>query len=384
MQLEKNKSRWLRRWWMDTIAQQQHNHEQEKENRRSDSVNIHGAKAFTPEGAKFTTNETGRIAFARAETPKRSYQLSEKLSPKQQLSEALQGYRARVNGWQVELSNKSPMQLSIPSSPDRNNKRPSPFNNSGVPDTYADERPRKRIKRERSSEVSSPVPQEQHEPTAPELKENVQKVLATAGVSPDSIIRLINNEEERSEIIKQTGFSNNYIMKLQRKVLRSAAGLQLKNPDVYTIGDAEVHVLFDSNNTPLFIKKELCELLSMKGTTFSYWKKKSNVEELDTSQDFRLMDQCRTIFGGRSTYTLYTVDATLAILTRMESSRQRGIFRATALQELIDIARSYGEKMDSEVSDDTEDEEEEEEALPRRPATSVAVKAEKAATPANC
>lgn len=52
-------------------------------------------------------------------------------------------------------------------------------------------------------------------------------------------------------------------------------------------------------------------------------------------------DQCRGIFGGRSTYTLYTVDATLAILTRMEASRQKGVFRASALQQLIDLARYY-------------------------------------------
>jgi len=133
-------------------------------------------------------------------------------------------------------------------------------------------------------------------------------------------------------------------MKLQRKVLRSASALQLRSPDVHEIGDTVVHVLFDSNNSALFIKKELCELLSMKGTTFSYWKKKSNVEELDTSQDFRLMDQCRSIFGGRSTYTLYTVEATLTILTRMESSRQKGIFRATALQQLIQLAQHYADE----------------------------------------
>jgi len=210
-------------------------------------------------------------------------------------------------------------------------------------------------------------------PPSVDLKENVQKVLATAGVSPDSIIKLINNEEDRTEIIKQTGFSNNYIMKLQRKVLRSASALQLKNPDVHMVGDSEVHVLFDNNNTALFIKKELCELLSMKGTTFSYWKKKSGVEELDTSQDFRLMDQCRSIFGGRSTYTLYTVEATLTILTRMESSRQKGIFRATALNQLIEIARLYvPSRAEDEIFAD------------QKPATSVAIKAEKAALPANC
>jgi len=371
MQLEKNKSRWLRRWWLETIGQTQQEHEKENtfnnNNKRDDNIQL--SPTHFAEGGKIIKthgeNNNGRIVFSRSELPKRSLYIS----PKQQLSEALQGCRARVKAEMEELNCRK-MEMSPPS-PSRNNKRPSPSSTAeGGTELYADERPRKRIKRQTLFHPSSELPAP--ESSSPELKENVQKVLATAGVSPDSIIRLINNEEDRTEIIKQTGFSNNYIMKLQRKVLRSASGLQLRNPDVYQIGDAQVHVLFDSNNTALFIKKELCELLSMKGTTFSYWKKKSNVEELDTSQDFRLMDQCRSIFGGRSTYTLYAVDATLAILSRMESSRQRGIFRATALQQLLQIARSYVNG------------EEEEELTFHKPPTSMAVKAEKAASPACC
>jgi len=67
----------------------------------------------------------------------------------------------------------------------------------------------------------------------------------------------------------------------------------------------------------------------------------------------------------------------LAILTRMESSRQKGIFRATALQQLLQIARSY-------VNEEMEMEEAEEELALLKPPTSVAVKAERAATPASC
>eukprot|EP01087_Luapelamoeba_hula_P010777 TRINITY_DN2869_c0_g1_i2.p1 TRINITY_DN2869_c0_g1~~TRINITY_DN2869_c0_g1_i2.p1 ORF type:complete len:394 (-),score=68.30 TRINITY_DN2869_c0_g1_i2:266-1447(-) len=232
----------------------------------------------------------------------------------------------------------------------RGTKRPSPMSALRPVKEEAlehDEQPRKRVKHAEHPHGTFAIKQEKQEEaedaeeSAADLEDNVQRVLATAGVSPDSIIKLINNEEERTAVIRATGFSNNYIMKLQRRVLRSASALQLRHPDLYTISNTEIHVLFDSNDKALFIKKELCELLGMKGTTFSYWKKKSNVEEIDTSKDFRLMDQCRSIFGGRSTYTLYSVDATLAILTKMEASRQKGFYRSVALTELIALTRRY-------------------------------------------
>eukprot|EP01089_Gocevia_fonbrunei_P004522 TRINITY_DN1454_c0_g1_i2.p2 TRINITY_DN1454_c0_g1~~TRINITY_DN1454_c0_g1_i2.p2 ORF type:complete len:317 (-),score=39.83 TRINITY_DN1454_c0_g1_i2:1441-2391(-) len=121
---------------------------------------------------------------------------------------------------------------------------------------YVDVKP---IKREKSAHVEV----------------TVKEVLAKTGVSAESIINLINNKEERSSVLEQTGFSNNYIMKLQRKVLRSSKVLQLKDPNVHMINSTSVHVLFDRDLKPLFIKKELCQVLDMKGTTFSYWKKKS-------------------------------------------------------------------------------------------------------------
>jgi len=66
-------------------------------------------------------------------------------------------------------------------------------------------------------------------------------------------------------------------------------------------------------------------------------------------------------------------------LTRMESSRQKGIFRATALQQLIKIAQGYM----AEPSEEDEEEEGSEEQTPLA-AKAVVVKSEKAATPANC
>jgi hypothetical protein len=78
-------------------------------------------------------------------------------------------------------------------------------------------------------------------------------------------------------------------MNFFRQVDSLSLVLQLPPPDEHRVGEFLVHVLFNSSGTPLFIKKELCQILNMKGTTFSYWKKKAGVSEMDTSQDFRLM-----------------------------------------------------------------------------------------------
>jgi len=172
------------------------------------------------------------------------------------------------------------------------------------------------------------------------VEQSVKQALATAGVSPESIVRLISNVDDKNEVIEKTGFSNNYLMKLQRKVLRSSQALRLRSPDVLIIDNVTVHVLFDSNNTPLFINKELCELLAMKGTTFAYWKKKSNVEETDTASDFRLMDQCRSIFGGRSTYNLVSAQALAKILHYIETSRQKNA-SFESLQKIADFVAYY-------------------------------------------
>jgi hypothetical protein len=189
------------------------------------------------------------------------------------------------------------------------------------------------------------------------VERNVVEALSTAGVSAERIVELILSEdkEQREGIIRGTGLSKNYIMKLQRRALRTSAHLQLPSPLAHSFRSGLVlHVLFDSHDRALFIKKELCRLLNMKGTTFSYWKKKAGVRRLpltppplphhtrdrsrrkaltvrvracvravqvsdiDTSQDFRLMDKCRSIFGGRSTYTLYSAEQMLTILQCMQ------------------------------------------------------------------
>jgi hypothetical protein len=171
----------------------------------------------------------------------------------------------------------------------------------------------------------------------------VMEALSTSGVTPESIVNLIvlNDKDTREAVLKETGFSTNYIMKLQRRVLHSSAELQLPTPVVHNFGPSglNLHVLFDSRGTPLFMKKELCAILGMKGTTFSYWKKKSGVEDTDTSKDFRLMDVCRTLFGGRATYTLYSPQSTLTILAEMETSRQKNTF--TNLPQLKYLVVTY-------------------------------------------
>jgi hypothetical protein len=112
------------------------------------------------------------------------------------------------------------------------------------------------------------------------IEKPVLDALTASGISPESIVNLIiqNDKESRDKVIRETGFSTNYIMKLQRRVLHSSSQLQLPRPVRHSFGPgADLHVLFDWVGGPLFMKKELCTILGMKGTTFSYWKKKSNV-----------------------------------------------------------------------------------------------------------
>jgi len=87
------------------------------------------------------------------------------------------------------------------------------------------------------------------------------------------------------------------------------------------------------------MKKELCEIICIRGTTFSYWKRKAGIEDTDTSKDFRLMDVCRTLFGGRATFSLYYPQGVFAILTEMENSRQKSVF--PGLVQLKHIVLSY-------------------------------------------
>eukprot|EP00005_Dracoamoeba_jomungandri_P004995 CAMPEP_0174257134 /NCGR_PEP_ID=MMETSP0439-20130205/6301_1 /TAXON_ID=0 /ORGANISM="Stereomyxa ramosa, Strain Chinc5" /LENGTH=137 /DNA_ID=CAMNT_0015340075 /DNA_START=565 /DNA_END=978 /DNA_ORIENTATION=- len=137
-------------------------------------------------------------------------------------------------------------------------------------------------------------------------------------------------------------------MKLQRKALHASKALQLPSPDVHVVEGKYIHVIFDKDDNPLFIKKQMCTLLDMKGTTFSYWKKKSGVEEIDTSLDFRLMDTCRKIYGGRATYTLYSAQSAHLILEAMVNSRQKGICESKPLRKLMKIVAKYPHGQDQE------------------------------------
>jgi len=71
MQLEKNKSRWLRRWWMETIGSANQGSEQQNE-KENTNVNgwmndVHGGGYDKQYGDKNgMKNEHGRIVFSRA------------------------------------------------------------------------------------------------------------------------------------------------------------------------------------------------------------------------------------------------------------------------------------------------------------------------------
>jgi hypothetical protein len=75
----------------------------------------------------------------------------------------------------------------------------------------------------------------------------------------------------------------------------------------------------------------------------SYWKGKTNIEEIDTSSDFRLMNQCRNIFGGRSTYALYKVKDVIKMLKNLKKSRQINTdnCRNEIITQLIKIIKSH-------------------------------------------
>ncbi len=253
----------------------------------------------------------------------------------------------------------SPINVVPPASPEGQEQEPqlecsSAQQQAGEP--YEEMEPHlKRSKTEPELQPAYAIPNATHNPqmttiTAPtprgEVSINIEKqvldALQASGVSPEAIVNLIvqNDKGSRDQVIKDTGFSTNYIMKLQRKVLHSSSQLQLPPPVVHSFRPGmDLHVMFDSTGQPLFMKKELCQILGMKGTTFSYWKKKSSVEDTDTSKDFRLMDICRTLFGGRATYTLYSPESTMTILNEMEASRQKNSF--TNLSQLKYVVLKY-------------------------------------------
>jgi hypothetical protein len=143
------------------------------------------------------------------------------------------------------------------------------------------------------------------------------------GLDEQIVRKMLLNEKTKEDVQREKGFSSNYIMTLQRKLLEEREDLQLRAPEKHKLGNHDIHVLFSSTDEALFIRKELFTALSMSGTSFSYWRKRSRVSEIDTSANFRLMNQCRSIFGGRATYTLYSAKSAIAILTAMQSSRQQ-------------------------------------------------------------
>lgn len=219
-------------------------------------------------------------------------------------------------------------------------KNLSVFDQSSIehPRKSIQKRPRSSSGKSRPGKATHRLPQETH--LSSKDMQIVEELLSTAGLSSKTVVSLINNQADKYEVQKETGFSHNYIMALQRKVLRHSEGLQLRPPEKHEIGEHCIHVLFEEDNvTPLFIRKELFTCLSMSGTSFSYWRKRAGVEELDTSMDFRLMDQCRSIFGGRATYTLYTAEAAYTILQKMENSRLKSTF--TNFDQLKALVGSY-------------------------------------------
>ena len=171
-----------------------------------------------------------------------------------------------------------PLSPSGPKSRPKNNKRSAQV-------VKLEERSSKN-KRPRSLSLNS----DQRASLSSHEMEVVDELLASTGLSTETVVSLINNQADKDQVQKESGFSRNYIMALQRKVLRSSKTFQLRQPERHKIGNHWIHVLFHGDHkTPLFIRKELFTCLSMSGTCFSYWRKRAKVEEIDTSMDIRLM-----------------------------------------------------------------------------------------------
>jgi hypothetical protein len=56
------------------------------------------------------------------------------------------------------------------------------------------------------------------------VEDDLKQTVGHIGVDAEEIVKLINNEETKESIIRKTGFSPNYVMKLQRRVLRASPG----------------------------------------------------------------------------------------------------------------------------------------------------------------
>jgi hypothetical protein len=67
------------------------------------------------------------------------------------------------------------------------------------------------------------------------------------------------------------------------------AALQPRPWHEHKVLGKSLHVLYGLQDTPMFICKELCRILDVSDTSLAYWKKKANAEEMETSQDFKLM-----------------------------------------------------------------------------------------------
>lgn len=134
------------------------------------------------------------------------------------------------------------------------------------------------------------------------------------------LIELIKINPQSTEIVQETGFTLGYVRKLQRKFIDLNPSYKIE-PKIFHVNDQKFHVIF-SDEEEFLIKSELCKFLSMVNTTFSYWIKKSNVKNFKTDSNFKLMEQCRLIFGGRSTYSLLKKKDVPIILKCIRDSRQ--------------------------------------------------------------
>jgi hypothetical protein len=93
-------------------------------------------------------------------------------------------------------------------------------NDDEEPDEFEDET----YGTERSKKPATVNKKRPRAPRQDAVEDDIKQTMSHIGVAAEEIVKLINNEETKESVIRKTGFSPNYVMKLQRRVLRASPG----------------------------------------------------------------------------------------------------------------------------------------------------------------
>lgn len=135
------------------------------------------------------------------------------------------------------------------------------------------------------------------------------------------IKRTIKHEITIETAMEQTNYTWNYLRKLQKELVENNR-ISLREPLLYNINGKQLHIIFDENDTMLMLRNELYPVLQIYSSMLDYWIRKLNITGIKTNSNFLLMCECRKIFPGRATYTLYSLnDISKLLLSVFESKK---------------------------------------------------------------